>query len=91
VHDGTAIGAPAAIPPDRRLSEPRRGSRSTACPRFGHPGRLEAFVDRTCRRFGEIRAAAGTPHHVFAVAPSALASVTAAIWADLARGDAPLP
>ncbi len=52
---------------------------------FGHPSPLPTFVDVTFDRFGEVWAAAGTPHHVFALAPEALIGVTGAVRADLAK------
>lgn len=53
-------------------------------PPFGHPGRLRTWIDLDLVDLEEVWAAAGTPTHVFAVAPAALVEATGAVPADLA-------
>ena len=53
-------------------------------PPFGHLSPLPTFVDRDLLRYGTVWAAAGTPRHVFAIAPAELVRVTEGTVADLA-------
>jgi prolyl-tRNA editing enzyme YbaK/EbsC (Cys-tRNA(Pro) deacylase) len=53
-------------------------------PPFGHPGRLRTWVDLDLLDHEVVWAAAGTPTHVFSVAPAALVEATGAVPADLA-------
>jgi prolyl-tRNA editing enzyme YbaK/EbsC (Cys-tRNA(Pro) deacylase) len=55
-------------------------------PPFGHRRPLPTFVDRHLLDHDEVWAAAGTPRHVFALAPADLARLTGAPPADLAVG-----
>jgi Cys-tRNA(Pro) deacylase len=55
-------------------------------PPFGHRSPLPTFVDRHLLDHGEVWAAAGTPRHVFAIAPADLVRLTGAPPADLAAG-----
>ncbi|WP_347268049.1 YbaK/EbsC family protein [Paracoccus sp. (in: a-proteobacteria)] len=48
----------------------------------GHLRRLEAFLDPRLLEFGTVWAAAGTPRHVFAIAPADLLRLTGAQQAD---------
>lgn len=48
----------------------------------GHLRRIEAFVDPRLMEFDIVWAAAGTPRHVFAIAPADLLRLTAARPAD---------
>lgn len=54
-------------------------------PPIGHATPLRVFVDEDLLRFDEVWAAAGTPHHNFAVAPGELVRVTGARVGRLAR------
>jgi len=49
---------------------------------LGHLTPIEAWLDRRLLEFTTVWAAAGTPHHVFPVAPAALAAATGASVAD---------
>ena len=53
-------------------------------PPFGHADPLTTWVDTDLLAHAEVWAAAGTPHHVFAVDPAALVAATGAQPADLA-------
>lgn len=48
----------------------------------GHLTRIEAWIDPRLADFTEVWAAAGTPHHVFAISPADLIRVTGAVTAD---------
>ena len=50
---------------------------------IGHARPVRLVLDEDLRRFGEVWAAAGTPHSVFPVAPEELLRVTASDWADV--------
>jgi Cys-tRNA(Pro) deacylase len=52
-------------------------------PPFGHATSLRCFVDQALLRHDVVWAAAGTPTHVFAAEPSALAEAAGAQIADL--------
>lgn len=47
-------------------------------PPFGHDNSIRTWIDPHLLTFGEIWAAAGTPRHVFAIAPDTLVKMTAA-------------
>ena len=51
---------------------------------FGHPAPLRTWVDLDLLDHDVVWAAAGTPTHVFSVAPAALVAATGAVPADLA-------
>jgi prolyl-tRNA editing enzyme YbaK/EbsC (Cys-tRNA(Pro) deacylase) len=53
-------------------------------PPFGHHGTLPAFVDEDLLACDEVWAAAGTPRHVFPIAPADLVRLAAATPAPLA-------
>lgn len=55
-------------------------------PPFGHPQPLATYVDEDLLAFDEVWAAAGTPRHVFAVAPGDLVRVTGGRVATLRAG-----
>lgn len=55
-------------------------------PPFGHPQPLATYVDEDLLTFDEVWAAAGTPRHVFAVAPGDLVRVTGGRVAPLRAG-----
>ena len=48
----------------------------------GHPAPLPTFLDPRLTEFDRIYAAAGTPRHIFAIAPADLIRVTGARMAD---------
>lgn len=54
-------------------------------PPLGHATRMRMFVDLDLLAYDEVWAAAGTPHHVFAVAPAALVAAAGAQPSDLAK------
>jgi len=54
-------------------------------PPFGHPSRLETYVDQDLFDHPIVWAAAGTPATCFPIAPDALARFSAAIRADVAQ------
>ncbi len=53
---------------------------------FGHTNPLRAFFDRALTDYDVVWAAAGTPRHVFPVAPAQLLEVSGATLADFAAG-----
>lgn len=53
-------------------------------PPLGFPRPIPCYVDRDLLAYQTVWAAAGTPHHVFEIAPADLLTVTAATVADLA-------
>lgn len=54
-------------------------------PPFGHDTRLRTWVDPHLHTFEVVWAAAGTPRHVFPIAPDDLVTVTGAVAADVVR------
>jgi Cys-tRNA(Pro) deacylase len=54
-------------------------------PPFGHRTPLRTFVDRTLLDHDVVWAAAGTPRHVFPIAPADLVRLSGGTVADLAR------
>lgn len=58
-------------------------------PPLGHATTMRVFVDRDLLSYHEVWAAAGTPHHVFSVAPGALVGAASAIPTDLAKRPKP--
>ena len=55
-------------------------------PPFGHPRPIPTHVDEDLLAFDQVWAAAGTPRHVFAIAPDELVRVTAGHVAALRAG-----
>lgn len=49
---------------------------------IGHLNPIRAFIDPRLSEFDVIWAAAGTPHHIFPIAPDTLISITGAKTAD---------
>lgn len=49
---------------------------------LGHLGPVETYLDPRLLDFGTVWAAAGTPRHIFAIAPEALHRITGAQLAD---------
>ena len=52
-------------------------------PPFGHARDLPVLIDRHLNGFGEVWAAAGTPRHVFPIAPGDLLRATGGLVADV--------
>ena len=52
-------------------------------PPVGFPEPIETWIDEDLLRYAEVWAAAGTPRHVFPIAPQELVRVTAGSVADL--------
>ena len=52
---------------------------------FGHKTPLPVWMDPRILDFGQVWAAAGTPHHVFPIAPRQLQAATGAAVADFTR------
>jgi prolyl-tRNA editing enzyme YbaK/EbsC (Cys-tRNA(Pro) deacylase) len=55
-------------------------------PPVGFPASLPTFIDRDLIQYSVVWAAAGTPRHVFAIAPGDLVRITAGTVADLKVG-----
>ncbi len=53
---------------------------------FGHLNPIRAFLDPRLLDFGQVWAAAGTPRHVFPIAPTELHGLTGARVADFTQG-----
>jgi prolyl-tRNA editing enzyme YbaK/EbsC (Cys-tRNA(Pro) deacylase) len=54
-------------------------------PPTGFPTPIPTFIDRDLLQYEVVWAAAGTPRHVFAIAPAELIRVTAGVVSDLRR------
>lgn len=52
-------------------------------PPIGFPFPIPTYVDRDLLKYNEVWAAAGTPRHVFKIAPSELVRITGGIVADV--------
>jgi prolyl-tRNA editing enzyme YbaK/EbsC (Cys-tRNA(Pro) deacylase) len=52
---------------------------------FGHPAKLETWMDEDLLAFEEVWAAAGTPEYVFPISPYTLVSLTNATVTDVAK------
>jgi prolyl-tRNA editing enzyme YbaK/EbsC (Cys-tRNA(Pro) deacylase) len=52
-------------------------------PPIGFPAPLPTFIDRDLLQYDVVWAAAGTPHHVFPIAPQELVRITGGIVVDL--------
>ena len=52
-------------------------------PPIGFPAPIRTYLDRDLLQYDEVWAAAGTPHHVFPIAPADLVRIAAATVADL--------
>lgn len=57
-------------------------------PPFGHDNELRTWIDPALLGYDEIWGAAGTPRHVFPIAPADLLALTGATEADFVRSDA---
>jgi prolyl-tRNA editing enzyme YbaK/EbsC (Cys-tRNA(Pro) deacylase) len=54
-------------------------------PPTGFPTPIPTFIDRDLLQYEVVWAAAGTPRHVFAIAPAELIRITAGVVSDLRR------
>jgi prolyl-tRNA editing enzyme YbaK/EbsC (Cys-tRNA(Pro) deacylase) len=62
--------------PDAKFVREHTGFAIGGIPPVGHTGDLEVYIDEDLLRFDEVWAAAGTPHHVFPIAPQELVELT---------------
>ena len=67
---------------DAALVRARTGFAIGGVAPVGHLSRVRAFLDPRLAEFAQVWAAAGTPRHVFAIAPDRLQAVTAARTGD---------
>ena len=81
----SAAGATAAWRVDANAVREATGFPVGGVPPFGHATALPVFVDVDLLTFPEVWAAAGTPHHVFAITPAALVEASHAIPAEIAK------
>lgn len=80
---GALHGAPVALADAGRVRAVS-GYAIGGVPPFGHARRLPALVDRSLVRHAMVWAAAGTPRHVFSLAPEALAETAGGQWSEVA-------
>ncbi|MCP4635053.1 MAG: YbaK/EbsC family protein, partial [Methyloversatilis sp.] len=67
---------------DAALVRARTGFAIGGVAPVGHLSPVRAFLDPRLAEFAQVWAAAGTPRHVFAIAPDRLQAVTAARTGD---------
>jgi prolyl-tRNA editing enzyme YbaK/EbsC (Cys-tRNA(Pro) deacylase) len=60
-------------------------------PPFGFPAPIPTFIDRDLLQYDVVWAAAGTPRHVFPIAPRELVRITGGTLADLKAPTLPSP
>ena len=75
-------GAPVRKP-DANAVRDATGYAIGGVPPTGFPKPIRTFIDRDLMQYDVVWAAAGTPRHVFSIAPQELARVTAATVVDL--------
>jgi prolyl-tRNA editing enzyme YbaK/EbsC (Cys-tRNA(Pro) deacylase) len=88
VHLGRLAAAAGASSARRASPEEAREATGFAVggtPPFGHPERVETFLDRDLLEHGEVWAAAGTPDAVFRTTPEELRRAARAAVTDLAE------
>jgi prolyl-tRNA editing enzyme YbaK/EbsC (Cys-tRNA(Pro) deacylase) len=78
---GTALGKA-----DAALIRAQTGFAIGGVSPFGHLQPIRAFMDPRLAEFSEIWAAAGTPHHMFSIAPDVLIAKTGATVAAFTVG-----
>ena len=87
--DGTKLAAIADVPLCGRadVDEVRRhtGFAIGGVAPFGHLNPVRTWIDPALLEFTEVWAAAGTPRHVFPIAPAALIDITGATAADFVQ------
>jgi prolyl-tRNA editing enzyme YbaK/EbsC (Cys-tRNA(Pro) deacylase) len=82
---GKQVGAGRVRKADANQAREATGFSIGGTPPFGHPAPLEVLIDRDLTRFAEVWAAAGTPRHVFAIAPSDLVRASGGSVCDIAE------
>jgi prolyl-tRNA editing enzyme YbaK/EbsC (Cys-tRNA(Pro) deacylase) len=80
---GREVGAVAVRKADAEEVRAATGYAIGGTPPFGHARALPVLVDRDLTRFEVVWAAAGTPRHVFPVAPADLVRVSGGRVADV--------
>jgi prolyl-tRNA editing enzyme YbaK/EbsC (Cys-tRNA(Pro) deacylase) len=78
-------GGGTAARPDADLVRSVTGFPVGGVPPFGHISDLPVYIDDGLLRYGEVWAAAGTPHVNFAVDPALLVDATGGTVADITR------
>jgi len=79
-----ALGSAAVARADADRVREATGFPIGGVPPFGHRAPLRTFVDKDLLAYEVVWAAAGTPHHVFALSPVDLVRVAGGTVADLA-------
>ena len=80
-----AAGAGASWRVDADAARIATGYPVGGVPPLGHATVMRVFVDHDLLEWDEVWAAAGTPHHVFAMSPKALVAAAGAVPSDLAK------
>ena len=88
VKVGREAGAVAVRKADAGEVRAATGYAIGGTPPFGHARELPVLVDRDLTRFEVVWAAAGTPRHVFPIAPADLVRVSGGRVADVSLVDA---
>lgn len=81
----TLAGGSAAARPNANRVRQVTGFPVGGVPPFGHATALPVFADEGLLRYGEVWAAAGTPHVNFAVDPRQLVAASGGVVGDLTR------
>jgi prolyl-tRNA editing enzyme YbaK/EbsC (Cys-tRNA(Pro) deacylase) len=82
---GRQVGAGRMRKADANQARTATGFSIGGTPPFGHPAPLAVLIDRDLTRFGEVWAAAGTPRHVFPIAPPDLVRASGGSVCDVAE------
>jgi prolyl-tRNA editing enzyme YbaK/EbsC (Cys-tRNA(Pro) deacylase) len=82
---GKQVGAGRVRKADANQARTATGFSIGGTPPFGHPAPLAVLIDRDLTRFGEVWAAAGTPRHVFPIAPPDLVRASGGSVCDVAE------
>jgi prolyl-tRNA editing enzyme YbaK/EbsC (Cys-tRNA(Pro) deacylase) len=82
---GRQVGAGRVRKADANQAREATGFSIGGTPPFGHSAPLEVLIDQDLTRFGEVWAAAGTPPHVFAIAPADLVRASGGSVCDVAE------
>ena len=83
-----ALAGPPVLKADAQAVREATGFAIGGVPPLGFPRPIPCYVDRDLLGYPTVWAAAGTPHHVFEIAPADLLKVTAGTVADLASREA---
>ena len=81
----SAAGAKAAWRVDAKAVRTATGFPVGGVPPFGHATAMDVYIDVDLLAYDEVWAAAGTPHHVFAITPASLIKASGAIPVPLAK------